>query len=184
MARHAAVTATGAQAARRDAYSVLLFNSTVSTVIANDFARNPDQLLQGIVGQTAGGGTNYTAALSATETLLRQHWSTERTPVVIFLSDGECSVGDHSVHALCQAAVQLGKHLSFHAVSFGPRNEVLRRMAQIARDVQARAPRDPALPTTAYVESSYAEALDSVRLAETFLGLADSLRKPRGALLR
>ena len=54
------------------------------------------------------------------------------------------------------------KHLSFHAVSFGPRNEVLRRMAQIARDVQARAPRDPALPATAYVESSYAEALDSV----------------------
>ena len=81
MARHAAVTATGSQAARRDAYSVLLFNSTVSTVIANDFARNPDQLLQGIVGQTAGGGTNYTAALSATETLLRQHWSTERSVI-------------------------------------------------------------------------------------------------------
>ena len=54
------------------------------------------------------------------------------------------------------------KHLSFHSVSFGPRNEVLRRMAHIARDVQARAPRDPALPPTAYVESSYAEALDSV----------------------
>ncbi|KAL1696787.1 hypothetical protein GGG16DRAFT_43139 [Schizophyllum commune] len=184
IARDAAVSATGPQAARRDAYSMLLFNSSVSTILANDFARSPDQLLQAVVGQTAGGGTNYTAALSATEALLRQHWSTERTPVVIFLSDGECSVGDHSMHALCQAAVQLGKHLSFHSVSFGPSNEVLRRMAQIARDVQARAPRDPALPATAYVESSYAEALDSVRLAETFLGLADSLRKPRGALLR
>lgn len=56
-------------------------------------------------------------------------------------------------------------------------------MAQIALDIQNRAPRDPLLPATAYVESSYAEALDTVRLAETFLGLADSLKKTRGALL-
>ena len=79
IARDAAVSATGPQAARRDAYSMLLFNSSVSTILANDFARSPDQLLQAVVGQTAGGGTNYTAALSATEALLRQHWSTERS---------------------------------------------------------------------------------------------------------
>lgn len=184
MARQAAVNASGSQAARRDAYSVILFDHVVATCIANDFTRTADQLLDAIVTHTARGGTDYTAALQATEALMRQHWSTERTPVVVFLSDGESSVSDHTMQSLGQAAVQLGKHLSFHAVSFGPRNEVLRRMAQIARDVQNRAPRDPALPATAYVESSYAEALDSVRLAETFLGLADSLRKPRGALLR
>ncbi|KAL1684093.1 hypothetical protein EV122DRAFT_200466 [Schizophyllum commune] len=184
MARQAAVNASATQTARRDAYSVILFDHVVTTCIANDFTRTADELLQAVVTNTARGGTDYDAALQATEALMRQHWSTERTPVVIFLSDGECSVSDQRMQSLCQAAVQQGKHLSFHSVSFGPRNEVLRRMAHIARDVQARAPRDPALPPTAYVESSYAEALDSVRLAETFLGLADSLRKPRGALLR
>ena len=72
-------------------------------------------------------------------------------------------------------------------------------MAQIAREVEATAPRDPLLPPDAHVESSYAAALDSVRsivslipreanldqvrLAETFLGLADSLRKTRGSLI-
>jgi len=60
----------------------------------------------------------------------------------------------------------------------------LRRMAQVAREVQATAPRDPLLPPDAHVESSYATALDSVRLAETFLGLANSLRKARGSLIR
>ena len=60
----------------------------------------------------------------------------------------------------------------------------LRRMAQIAKEVQDRAPRDPLLPATAMVESNYSVALDSVRLAETFLGIAESLRKTRGRLIR
>lgn len=183
VARNATVTAT-AQTARRDAYSVILFDAAASTLFANDFTRTPDQLLREIAKQRPGWGTDFEGALKTTEALMRQHWSTERTPVVIFLSDGESSVTDETVHSLCQAAVQLGKHLSFHAVSFGTYNKWLKRMAKIARGVQARAPRDPALPPTAYVESSYVEALDSVRLAETFLGLADSLRKPRGALIR
>ena len=72
-------------------------------------------------------------------------------------------------------------------------------MAQVAREVEATAPRDPLLPPEAHVESSYATALDSVRfhhaihteanmeqvrLAETFLGLANSLRTTRGSLMR
>ena len=95
------------------------------------------------------------------------------------------------------------KPLSFHSVSFGPATNTLRRMAQIALEVQSSAPRDPLLPATALVDSSFAEALDTVRcdcftiliriilnqensqvrLAETFLGIAESLRKPRGSLL-
>ena len=35
-------------------------------------------------------------------------------------------------------------------------------MAQIAREVEATAPRDPLLPPDAHVESSYSTALDSV----------------------
>jgi hypothetical protein len=57
--------------------------------------------------------------------------------------------------------------LSFHAVSFGwdSSSSSLRRMAQIASDVQKNARQDPLLPSTtqAGVPSSYSEALDTVR---------------------
>ena len=39
-------------------------------------------------------------------------------------------------------------------------------MAQVAREVEATAPRDPLLPPDAHVESSYAAALDSVRFGQ------------------
>lgn len=57
------------------------------------------------------------------------------------------------------------KPLSFHSVSFGQDNTSasLRRMAQIALEVQNSAPRDPLAPAAATVLSSYAEALDTVR---------------------
>ncbi|KAI0297428.1 hypothetical protein BC826DRAFT_1126017 [Russula brevipes] len=48
-----------------------------------------------------------------------QHWSTERAPVMIFLSDGECSISDRVIQDICRSAIQHGKPLSFHSVSFG-----------------------------------------------------------------
>lgn len=70
-------------------------------------------------------------------------------------------------------------------------------MVQVVNDLDRNRPADPMRPV---VPSSYAEALDSVsmntracafyltcgqvRLAETFLGLAESLKKPRGALMK
>ncbi|KAF9064891.1 hypothetical protein BDP27DRAFT_1467712 [Rhodocollybia butyracea] len=182
--RNAALSASGPQASRKDSYSVILFDHNVNTAIADDFRSTPDQLLNVVLRYGVGGGTDYTSALDSARTVMTTHWSTERSPVIIFLSDGECSVADPTMQSLCREAVNRGKPLSFHAVAFGPRNGALRRMAQIALEAQNRAPRDPLLPPAAYVESSYAEALDSVRLAETFLGLADSLKKTRGALLR
>jgi hypothetical protein len=56
-------------------------------------------------------------------------------------------------------------------------------MTQIALDIQNNAPRDPLAPAAAAVASSYTQALDTVQLAETFLGIAESLRKPRGSLI-
>ena len=41
-------------------------------------------------------------------------------------------------------------------------------MVQIAKEVQATAPRDPLLPANAIVESSYNVALDSVRHLNAF----------------
>jgi len=184
--RHSALSAVGQNAAvaRRDAYSVILFDHSPTRCISSDFARSPDELLDVVASLQTGGGTNYTAALTEAQTVMVQHWSNERSPVLIFLSDGESSVSDATVRSVCRAAIDHGKPLSFHTVSFGPRNETLRRMAQVAKEVEATAPRDPLLPPDAHVESSYAAALDSVRLAETFLGLANSLRKTRGSLIR
>ena len=54
--------------------------------------------------------------------------------------------------------------LSFHAVSFGKdsTSSSLRRMAQIALEVQYNAPHDPLLPAAAKIPSSFTEALDTV----------------------
>jgi len=181
VARGAAINSQGSAAVnRRDAYSVVLFDSTSVNCVSNDFASTPEQLLSRVLPYNAGGGTNYTSALRVAQAVMETNWSTERSPVLIFLSDGECGVADETVRDLCRRAVAIGRPLSFHAVAFGPRNEVLRRMVSIANEVESRVQPDPMHPVVA---SSYTEALDTVRLAETFLGLADSLRKPRGALM-
>ena len=77
--RHAAVTGQGAAvASRRDAYSVILFDHTISTVITNDFASDPQTLLNAVLRYGAAGGTNFELALGAASTVMRQHWSSER----------------------------------------------------------------------------------------------------------
>jgi hypothetical protein len=106
-----------------------------------------------------------------------------RTPVVIFLSDGEAHIRDKPILDICREAVRQGfvvnfrcfpmiadringrRPLSFHAVLFGEdaSSFSLRRMAQIALDVQNNAPQDPLFPATANIPSSYTDALDTVR---------------------
>ncbi|KAL4063347.1 hypothetical protein J3A83DRAFT_4404551 [Scleroderma citrinum] len=181
----AAAIGSGDSAIRRDAYSVILFNNGARIAIEHDFQSNPDQLLDTLLPYEANGGTNYTAAIIRAESLMTKHWSTERSPVIIFLSDGECSIEDQTMQDLCRASVQLGKAVSFHSVSFGhdASSTSLRRMSEIAEDAQKSAPRDPLSPPPATVRSTYTKALDTVQLAETFLGIAESLRKPRGALM-
>ncbi|KAG1809692.1 uncharacterized protein BJ212DRAFT_1379102 [Suillus subaureus] len=174
-ARAAAVA--GRQSARRDSYSIILFDRSVVDVVVNDFSSSPDQLLD--AAQIS------LAAIQRAQSVMEQHWSTERTPVIIFLSDGECAIENQTVQDLCRAAVRLGKALSFHSVSFGQNrySATLKRMFQIALEIQNNAPRDPLAPAAVTVPSSYTEALDTVQLAETFLGIAESLTKPRGSLI-
>ncbi|KIK48596.1 hypothetical protein CY34DRAFT_798112 [Suillus luteus UH-Slu-Lm8-n1] len=180
-ARAAAVA--GRQSARRDSYSIILFDRSVVDAVVNDFSSSPDQLLDVVLRHNTSVGTNFTAAIQRAQLVMEQHWSTERTPVVIFLSDGECPIENQTVQDLCRAAVHLGKALSFHSVSFGQNlySATLRTMFQIALEIQNNAPRDALAP--AAVPSSYTTALDTVQLAETFLGIAESLTKPRGALI-
>ena len=64
--------------ARRDAYSVILFNHSSATCISNDFTSSPDALLNTVVPCVASGGTNYTEALARAQSLMVEHWSNER----------------------------------------------------------------------------------------------------------
>ncbi|KAI0280128.1 hypothetical protein BGY98DRAFT_965777 [Russula aff. rugulosa BPL654] len=167
---------------RRDAYSVILFNQSTQNALINDLTSSPDQLLGALLGEQAEGGTDFSSALRAGEAIMVENWSPERTPIMIFLSDGECSVPVQEIQDVCRSAVRHGKPLSFHAVSFGQEcsNHALRQMAEVALNIQNDAFRRPKLPT---LPSSFTTALDTVRLAEAFLGIAESLRKPRGSLV-
>ena len=160
-ARHTAVTTSQeTTGARRDAYSVIMFNWTTENVVVDDFTSSPDELLSVVLNTQAKGGTNFTTALQAGQNVMVDNWSTERfatqspcvfrlvaivtlfffeirrTPIMIFLSDGECSVPDAAIQDLCRSAIQyryleapclcqwaanrlVRKPLSFHAVSFG-----------------------------------------------------------------
>ncbi|KAH9963060.1 hypothetical protein BJV74DRAFT_880022 [Russula compacta] len=186
-ARHAAVMGSQqAAGARHDAYSVVLFGRQSTNVLVNDFTNTPNQLLNILLAQRPSHGTNFAEGLRAARTIMEQNWSTERTPVMIFLSDGECSISDEVIQDVCRSAVQRGKPLSFHAVSFGSDTfaRPLRRMARLALEIQNNAPHDPLLPAASVIPSTFTTALDTVQLAETFLGFAESLRKPRGSLMR
>ncbi|KAF7370371.1 VWFA domain-containing protein [Mycena sanguinolenta] len=166
---------------RRDAYSVIFFDRDATVCLQNDKDSTPDQLLHTLLGHTASPGTNSSVALSTAETVMRYCWSATLAPVVIFLSDGECGNAQANIESLSRAAVELGTPLSFHSVLFGTHaygRYNLRNMAQFALNIQNAAPNYATIP------SSFSEALDEVRLAEAFLGFAESLRKPRGALLR
>ena len=74
----AAAIGSGGNAARRDAYSVILFNHGVLTAIENDFTSTPDQLLDALLPYEADGGTNYTDAIIHAQGLMERNWSTER----------------------------------------------------------------------------------------------------------
>ena len=75
-ARHAAVTAAGST--RRDAYSVILFDHTITSILTNDFTSTPDQLLDAVLVHRAGGGRNVSGALRAGSVIMELNWSTER----------------------------------------------------------------------------------------------------------
>jgi hypothetical protein len=70
------------------------------------------------------------------------------------------------------------KPLSFQAIFFGKDvwAPTLRRMAQLALDIQNNAPDDPSFPATARMPSSFTTALDTVstRVTNTHLEISDN----------
>ena len=69
--------------ARRDAYSLIFFNSEPSTSVENDFASSPDELLTAALKYVAGGGTDFARALERAQNIMDSHWSTERYKPVL-----------------------------------------------------------------------------------------------------
>ena len=184
---------------RRDAYSVVLFNHRTKNALVNDLTSSPDQLLGALLGERAEGGTNFSSALRAGEAIMTENWNPERRviknpvlsvrllsdplksriPVMIFLSDGECSLPLEEIRDVCRSAVRHGwvafclhkqiidclcrKALSFHAVSFGQEslNHTLHQMAEAALEIQNDAFQRPMRPT---LPSSFTPALDTVSI--------------------
>jgi len=112
---------------RRDAYSLIFFNNKPSASMENDFASSPDELLTAALRFKADGWTNFTRAVESAQNIMNAHWSTERyknilgervcnlyadmyyrTPVLIFLSDGEDYVRDKPIYDICRGAVRQG----------------------------------------------------------------------------
>ena len=77
VARHAAMN-QGAPQNRRDAYSTILFNSSPVEIYGNDFNSTPDQLIDRLLQQQAGRGTDFDAALVKANELMVRYWSPER----------------------------------------------------------------------------------------------------------
>lgn len=174
---------TGSTNARRDSYSVISFDRGAKIVVENDFTSRPQHLLVPLLQDDAPfGGTDFDEGLRTAQQVMESHWSTERSPVIIFLSDGECPVTNDVMFDLCNSAVARGRPLSFYSVSFGrsSRTNSLRQMVAIAEQVARNVPTDP---RNLRIPSGYTSALDSIELAETFLGIAASLQKTRASLI-
>jgi len=169
--------AEASRGVRRDSYSVILFDHSPLNVIMDDFTRNPDELLAPLLEVQTNGGTDFQWALMQALDVMESCWSNERVPAVIFLSDGESDLPDDTMRTLCNCAKDLGHPLVFHSVSFasGGSTGVLENMASIARN---------AYPSSSgNIPCAYHDAMDSVQLAKTFLGIAETMRPTRGTLM-
>ncbi|KAI9573409.1 hypothetical protein HD554DRAFT_2055827 [Boletus coccyginus] len=170
-------TAIGHQ---RDANTIILHAEGTQSVCENDTTRSPVELLELLLPNGPKGGNSFNKALKAADTAILKWWDDTRPPVIIFLSDGIASVSDSVVRKLFRDTAQKGKGLSLHAILFGPETTSVRmqHMVRVALDAQSKT------PALMNAQSSFHGALDSVQLSRAFLGIAESLRKPRGALMQ
>lgn len=63
---------------RKDAYSVILFDSEPTTCVENDLTSSPEELLTAVLEHDARGGTDFTCALKKTHEVMISYWSNER----------------------------------------------------------------------------------------------------------
>jgi hypothetical protein len=68
----------GQGGARRDAYSVVLFDYEATSILENDLQSSPDQLLDIMLQHRTQGATDYDEALAVTRGVMERCWSTDR----------------------------------------------------------------------------------------------------------
>jgi len=170
---------------QRDVTSIILFDSQSETILHTDNTKNAEELVGCLLGKHSWGGTNYDRAIMEVKGVMESHWSPERVPIVIFLSDGECHFTEADLMDLCNSAVRRGRPLSFNTISFGNERHCasLQQMAQVARGVQEAPLHQPTSSSTIRGPiSKFSRVLDTDALVATYLDLADSLHKTRGGL--
>lgn len=168
------------QGSRRDAYSCVLFDDSVTVPFIHNEVHSNEELLRILIEQPLGGGTDFNKALEKVKEVMETKWSLQRLPVVIFLSDGEDSIEAGRMRKLCESAVEKGQPLAFYSVSFGiaKHTGVLRNMAEIARSIYASA--GVGIQT---IPCLYQNALSTVQLDNVFLEIAKSLKSQRPTLI-
>jgi hypothetical protein len=64
--------------ARRDSYSVVLFNRTAVQCVDNNFTSSPEQLVNLLLPYRPANGTNYQTAIEEAGAVMRKNWNAER----------------------------------------------------------------------------------------------------------
>ncbi|KAG8701388.1 hypothetical protein FRC11_012209 [Ceratobasidium sp. 423] len=175
--------------ARKDAYSLVTFDDYTQVKTQNDFKSTAEQLVDFLLPQQSNGwfgGTNFDKALKAAQEVIEQNWSNERAPVIVFLSDGECSVSDNILQGLCNACIQRGHALSFYSILFGQElySSSLRKMVDLAEASFRMAPLSAKSNFTGQdIPCKYSNAIDSVQLMDKFLGISEAISNMRASVI-
>ncbi|KAG8783755.1 hypothetical protein FRC15_004586 [Serendipita sp. 397] len=188
LARDTATRKGASSGSRGDAYTLIRFAEFAKVTFSNDTTSTPDQLLDKTLNQPHDCNpalNDFNQAMRVTGTEMESTWSPERSPVIIFLSDGEDPVPTAAMYDVCRAAVRRGRPVAFYSLLFGQdvNAQSLIKMAEIAKEVWDTAPPDPLNPS-AKNPCCYSPAINTIQLATTFLNIAESLKNPRAALSR
>jgi len=163
-----------------DTISLILFNHSSEVIFANSNLGSFDNYLAMMLQHEPDGGTNFRVALDDAGRLLQQHHDPSKTNVVLFLSDGECSIADRTVEKFCVNSKNLGSPVFLFTILFSnsiSSRSSLERMAEIA--ASHHEPR----ASGSELKCGFYRALDEVRLADHFVAVAKSMREHKPAML-
>ncbi|EUC62868.1 von willebrand factor type A domain protein, partial [Rhizoctonia solani AG-3 Rhs1AP] len=135
---------TSSSVVREDHYSVVAFDDEAEARVENDWRLTTNQLVDKLIPQehVSCGGTDFEKAIEVAHEVLERSWSSQRAPILVFLSDGEGWINEESIRNLCNLSVKLGQALAFYAISFGldTESDPLRLMVSVAEQVFQSAP--------------------------------------------
>ncbi|CUA71928.1 hypothetical protein RSOLAG22IIIB_09938 [Rhizoctonia solani] len=168
---------------REDHYSVVVFDEEAEARVSNDWRLTTNQLVDKLIPQqvVAGYGTNFEEAIKIAHEVIERSWSSQRAPILVFLSDGEARIGEQSIRNLCNLSVKLGQALAFYAISLGldSDSDSLRLMVSVAEQVFQAAPTSA---KGAYKGQDppckyFSNTMTSIQLTNTFVKISKSLPK-------